>query len=307
MAEKWVATEFGSLDGLTKITAVTSAPGAGEITVAVRAVGMNPADVKGIQFGQDRAALPLPIGYEIAGVVTAVGPEVDRAVGTDVIAFRVTGGYATELTIRASDAFTKPANMDWAAAANLLLAGTTAADMLRVTAPSRGDTILVHGASGAVGVSVLQQARLAGVRVIGTASERTFGVVEEFGGTAVVYGDGLEERVRSLAPQGIVAALDCVGTDEAIDVSLALVLNRTKIVSIAAFARAAADGYQVVGGTMPESLAFRDSQRQRLVDLAAAGDLVVPVARTFRFDDAPEALELLASGHPGGKLALIVG
>lgn len=306
MAHKWVATAFGSLDKLEMVSAEVPAPGPGEVTIAVRAVGMNPADAKAVLNGQDPAALPVAIGFEVAGVVTAVGPDVAVSVGDEVIAFRVKGGYATSLTVPAADVFAKPANLEWAAAANLFLASATAADMLRVVAPAEGDTLLVHGASGAVGVSLLQLAKLAELRVIGTASERTFGVVEEFGATAVVYGDGLEERVRSLAPDGIDAALDCVGTDEAIDVSLALVPDKSKIVSIAAFGRAHAEGYQVVGGAMPESMAFRDSERQHLIDLAAAGTLVVPVARTYPFDEAPAALELLSSGHPGGKLALLV-
>lgn len=306
MAEKWVAARYGSLDGVQLIETEVPEPGQGEVTIDVKAVGMNPADVKGIQYGQDPAALPLPIGYEAAGVVSAAGPGVSLEVGTEVIAFRVSGGYATALTVPAADVFVKPQGLDWAAAANLMLAGATAADMLRVVEPQEGDTILVHGASGAVGVSVLQQARLRGLRMIGTASEQRFGVVEEFGGTAVVYGDGLEDRIRSLAPEGIAAALDCVGTDEAVDVSLALVADRSRIVSIAAFGRAADEGYRVVGGADPESKAFRDSQRQRLVDLAADGSLVVPVAQAFPFAEAPAALELLSSGHPGGKLALLV-
>ena len=154
------------------------------------------------------------------------------------------------------------------------------------------------------GVSVLQQARLAGLRVIGTASEQRFGVVEEFGGTAVVYGDGLEARIRSLAPEGIAAALDCVGTDEAVDVSLALV-PKERIVTIAAFPRAQRDGIRVVGGSMPESAAFRDRVRPDLIAQAAAGQLVVPVVRTYALEQAAEALTFLAGGHPGGKLALI--
>lgn len=306
MAEKWIATSFGSLDGLRKIDADVPAPGSGEVTIDVKAVGMNPADVKAVQYGQDPSALPLDLGFEVAGIVTATGPDVELSVGDEVLAFRVRGGYATAVTVPARDVFLKPEALDWAAAANLFLASATAADMLRVTTPAAGDTILVHGASGAVGVSVLQLAKLAGVRVIGTASERTFGVVEGFGGAAVVYGDGLEERVRSLAPEGVVAALDCVGTDEAIDVSLALVADRSKIVSIAAFGRAEADGFQLVQGADPTSAAFRDSKRQDLVDLTTSGDLVVPVARTFPFDEAPAAMELLATGHPGGKLALLV-
>ena len=106
--------------------------------------------------------------------------------------------------------------------------------MLQVTGVGDGDTVLVHGASGAVGVSLLQQAAMRGARVVGTASESSFDVVRRFGGVPVTYGEGLAQRVRDAAPGGVVAALDCVGTDEAVDVSLALVADRGRIVTIAA-------------------------------------------------------------------------
>ena len=111
--------------------------------------------------------------------------------------------------------------------------------------------------------------------------------------------------MRELAPDGVAAALDAVGTDEAVDASLALVPDRGRIVTIAAFARAQQDGFRVIGGAMPASAAFRDAARARLIALAATGDLVVPVARTFPLADAVEALTLLQTGHPGGKLALV--
>jgi NADPH:quinone reductase-like Zn-dependent oxidoreductase len=201
--------------------------------------------------------------------------------------------------------FAKPPELDHAAAANLLLAGATAAEMLHVTGVRSGETIVVHGASGAVGVSVLQQARQLGVRAVGTASERNFDTVRRFGGEPVAYGDGLEERLRELSPTGYAAALDTVGTDEAVDVSLALIEDRGRIVTIAAFGRAEGDGIRAIGGAMPASASFRDAVRPRLIDLAARGELVVPVARTFPLAEAPEALTLLRSGHPGGKLALL--
>jgi NADPH2:quinone reductase len=163
----------------------------------------------------------------------------------------------------------------------------------------------VHGASGAVGVSVLQQARLLGARVVGTASERNFEVVRRFGGTPVTYGEGLVDRLREAAPEGYAAALDTVGTDEAVEASLAVVEDRSRIVTIAAFGRAERDGIRLIGGAMPASAAFRASVRPRLVELAGSGQLVVPVARTFPLEEAPQALDLLRSGHPGGKLALL--
>jgi len=310
MAQHWVATDFGGLDVLELVDVDVPPPGPGEVTLAVTAVGMNPADFKHVAQPGDRGKLPIPIGYELAGRVLALGPGTELAsgggeVGDEVLAFRIQGGYASEITVPAAAVFARPASLAPEEAANLLLAGSTAAEMLHVTGVGKGDTVLLHGASGAVGVSVLQQARLIGARVIGTAGESSADAVRRFGGEPVRYGDGLADRVRELAPGGITAALDTVGTDEAVDVSLELVADRGRIVTIAAFGRAERDGIRLIAGAIPASQAFRDSVRARLIELAGAGELVVPMARTFPLSDARAALELLQSGHPGGKLALI--
>ncbi|UIJ35693.1 NADP-dependent oxidoreductase [Allobranchiibius sp. GilTou73] len=309
-AQHWVATDYGDLDVLRLEETDVPAPAEGEVTIDVRAAGMNPADYKHIARSGDRDALPVAIGYEVAGVISASGPNTQiasgaGAVGDEVLAFRVAGGYASSITVPARDVFAKPAGLSFPEAANLLLAGTTASEMLHVTGVARGDTVLVHGASGAVGVSLLQQARLIGARVIGTAGEKSFDTVRRFDGIPVAYGEGLQDRVRDLAPEGIAAALDCVGTDEAVDVSLALVADRDRIVTIAAFGRAEQDGIRVIGGAMPASAAYRDGVRAHLIRLAGDGDLVVPMAGTYPLADALKALELLTSGHPGGKLALL--
>lgn len=308
MAQHWIATRPGDLDVFVFEEYDVPRPRQGEVTIAVRAAGMNPADAKHVARG-DQADFPKEIGYEVAGAVSAVGEDTrigsgPVAVGDEVLAFRISGGWATEVTVAARDVFAKPASLTFGEAANLLLAGCTASEMLHVTGVGEGDTILVHGASGAVGVSVLQRAALLGARVIGTASEGNFDVVTRFGGVPVTYGDGLAQRVREAAPAGVVAALDCVGTDEAVDVSLALVADRERIVTIAAAERAKAEGFTAIAGAMPASQAYRDSVRGDLVRLAGEGRLVVPVARTFPLSDAVEATRLLMSQHPGGKLVL---
>jgi NADPH2:quinone reductase len=308
MEREWIATDFGGLDVFKEVDAEVPAAGPGEVTIEVKAAGMNPADYKHVQRRGDPAQLPLHIGYEVAGVIRAMGPDTEiasggGAVGDEVIAFRISGGYASAVTVAAKDVFAKPTNLGFPEAANLFLAGTTAAESLHVVGVKAGETILVHGASGAVGVSVLQQARAIGARVIGTASEKSFDVVREFGGIPVAYGDGLEQRVRDAAPEGIDAAIDTVGTDEAVDVSLALVSDRQRIVSIAS-PRSEKDGFKGIGGQMPASAKFRSEVRPKLVAMAAAGELVVPVAREFPLDEAMEALKLLSGQHPGGKLAL---
>jgi NADPH:quinone reductase len=308
MEREWVAVDFGGLDVFREVDVEVPDPGPGEVTIEVRAAGMNPADYKHVSRAGDPSQLPLHIGYEVAGILRAVGPDTQiasggGAVGDEVLAFRISGGYSSAVNVPAKDVFAKPANLSFPEAANLFLAGTTAAESLDVVAVKAGETILVHGASGAVGVSVLQQARAIGARVIGTASEKNFDVVREFGAEPVAYGDGLEQRVRDAAPEGVVAAIDTVGTDEAVDVSLALVADRQRIVSIAS-PRSAQDGFKGIGGQLPASAKFRDEVRPKLVAMAAAGELVVPVAKTFPLDDALQALTLLSSQHPGGKLAL---
>jgi NADPH2:quinone reductase len=311
IARAVVAPKYGGPEVLEVREVEVPDPGPGEVTIEVRAAGLNPVDFKlfGGARGADPDALPLPVGLEVAGVLSAIGPDTEIAsgggqVGDEVVAFRVSGGYSSALTVAAADVFAKPATLDFPAAANLLLVGGTAADMLRVVPARAGTTVVIHGASGAVGVSLLQQLAPLGVRAIGTASAANFDEVRRFGGEPVTYGDGLEGRLRDLAPEGFDAAYDCVGTDEAVDVSLTLV-DPHRLVTIAAAGRAGEEGFQVVGAARPDSTAFRDSNRPALLDLAARGELVVPVSRTFPLEEAGAALSFLAEEHPGGKLALI--
>jgi NADPH:quinone reductase-like Zn-dependent oxidoreductase len=311
-ATQVIAPRYGGPDVLEVAEVDLPQAGPGEVTIEVRAAGVNPTDYKGFsgRMGGDPAALPIRPGYEVAGVVTAIGADTELAsgggaVGDAVVAFRLPGGaYSSAVTVAAKDVFAKPESVDFPAAANLFLVGTTAMDMLRVVPPTAGTTVLVHGASGAVGVVLLQLLRSRGVSVVGTASEQRFDVVRRFGGEPVAYGDGLEGRVRAAAPDGVDAAYDCVGTDEAADVSLALV-SADRIVTIAAPARAQQDGFHAVGGRHPESAAYRDSVRSELIALAGSGELVIPVARTYPLTHAAEALTLLSEQHPGGKIALI--
>ncbi|MFF2052320.1 NADP-dependent oxidoreductase [Leifsonia sp. NPDC058194] len=310
MARQWIATRWGGPDDWEFVDREVAAPGPGEVTIRVRAAGVNPADYKHVSAPRPGLELPVPIGYEVAGVLSAIGPGTQigsgaAAVGDAVVAFRIQGGYAEEVTVAAKDVFAKPERVPDEEAANLLLAGTTAAQMLHTVRVRAGETILVHGASGAVGVSILQQAGELGVHVVGTASEASFARVRRFGGAPVLYGDGLADRARAAAHGPIVAALDTVGTDEAIDVSLELVTDRSRIITIVAASRAEQDGFPAVFGAQPESQAYRDSVRASLLELAGSGRLQVPIARTYPLAEAPEALRFLAEGHPGGKIALL--
>ena len=188
MAHRWIATRPGGLDVFVFEEHDVPAPRAGEVTIAVRAAGMNPADAKHVASGA--GDFPRAVGYEVAGVVTAVGPGAEIgsgpvAVGDEVLAFRISGGWATEVTVPAQDVFAKPSSLSFGEAANLL---ARRHDRRRDAArgrrrPRRHDP--GARASGAVGVSVLQQAAWIGARVIGTASPANHDVVRRFGGEPV--------------------------------------------------------------------------------------------------------------------------
>ncbi|MDT4894420.1 MAG: NADPH:quinone reductase [Pseudonocardiales bacterium] len=310
MTRQVVATGFGGPEVLQIAETEVPAPGVGEVRLAVRAIGVNPADVKMYSgaFGADPAALPIRLGYEAAGVVSEVGPGVTTfRAGDEVIAYRANGAYASDIVVAAEALSAKPPALGWPEAGGLSLAGATAVHALRVVSITGGDTVLVHGAAGGVGLLAVQLAAVRGARVIGTASAGKHDLLRSLGTEPVEYGPGLADRVRALAPGGVQAAVDTVGTDEAVDVSLELVADRARIVTIAAFARAAAEGIALVGagpGADPGT-EVRNAARPELARLAAEGTLRVIVARTYSLDDVAEAHREIAAGHVTGKLVLV--
>ncbi|HEY3528427.1 MAG TPA: NADP-dependent oxidoreductase [Nocardioides sp.] len=302
-----VATGFGGPENLEVVEFSPGGPGSGEVLVSVRAAGVNPADVKRYRGPGDPAQLPLMLGYEAAGTVTAVGPDVGHAVGDEVIVFRTQGAYASDLVVSQSALTPKPASLGWAEAGGLMLTGATAWHTLVATGVEERDTVLMHGAAGGVGLSAVQLARLRGARVIATASPGNHDLLRELGAEPVVYGDGLEDRVRGMAPDGVDAAIDLVGTDEAMDVSLALVADRSRIVTIANFARGPQEGVKLLGGGpgADPGTDIRDAARAELARLAGTEQLRVFVASTYPLDDAAEAHRQIATGHTSGKLVLL--
>ncbi|MGN6253133.1 MAG: quinone oxidoreductase family protein [Marmoricola sp.] len=309
-----LAPRYGGPEVLEIVAQPLAEPAAGEVVLEVRAAGVNPADVKSYDgtFGTDPAALPKRLGYEASGVVTAVGAEAvgpvgPVQVGDEVIAFRVNGAYADVLVVPAKAVVPKPAELAWEPAAGLMLTGATAVHALTATAVGERDTVLVHGGSGGVGRMAVQLAALRGARVIATASPRQHDELRALGAEPVAYGDGLEDRVRALAPGGIDAALDLVGTDEALDVSLALVADRQRIATIANFDRGPAEGIRVLGGGpgADPGNEVRDAARPELARLAGEGRLRVDVAATLPLADVAEAHRLVTSGHAGGKVVLV--
>lgn len=307
-----VATAFGGPEVLEVRQVDLSAPRRGEVCVEVRAAGVNPVDIKsyaGQEKGRDESKLPLRLGVEASGVVTAVGedavgPAGPIRVGDEVIAYRILGGYADFITVPASTIVPKPPGLSWETAAAMMLTGTTAIHLLTAT----GVTVLIHGAAGGVGSFAAQIAVRDGATVIGTASQGSFQRLRSYGAIPIAYGDRLLGKARGAAPNGIDAALDTVGTDEAIDVSLAVVPDPSRIATIVAFVRAQQSGIKALGGNPDTAsrgaMEIRDAARLRLTALVTEGSLDIPVSSSFRLADAADVHRQLAAGTIHGRAVL---
>ena len=306
MATFIVADHAGGPEVLTMRQEPDRAPEAGEVAIDIRAIGVNPVDVKQ-RVADGPVEFPFRPGHEVAGVVSAVGPGVSFEVGDEVIAFRVFGGYTTRLVVPAADVFHKPANLSFDEAAGLLLVGVTAVHALTRVQAKRGDVILVHGAAGSVGQALIQLAAADGIRVIGTASAYNFGLVRSLGAEPIPYGGGIVDRVQELTPDDVDAAIDLVGTDEAIDTSLELVADHSRVTTIVGGLYPTQRGIQKIGrgvGADPGT-ELRDAARQGLIDAAARGELATRIVARFPLTQAPAAQDFVAAGHAAGKVILV--
>lgn len=313
MARTAIARQFGDIQDLEIVDQPVGDPEAGQVRIAVRAASINPADLKQLRgmFGRNEKSLPLRLGSEVSGVVTAVGPDAvgpagPIAVGDEVVGYPVRGGFAAELLVKASSVLPKPASLGWGEAAGLLVGAVTALHLVEAVALAAGDRVIIHGATGNVGLAAVQLARLRGAEVIGTVSAAHEDELRALGAVPVLYGPGLEDRLRALLPDGADAALDTVGSDEALDASVALVRDRQRIASVAGFARGPELGIRLLGsgpGADPGT-ELRSGARLSMLQLAGDGVLVGPPVVSFPLQQVREAMALVGSGHAGGKVVL---
>lgn len=202
-------------DGLHVRVRDLPAPGQGQVVLRMEATGVSFAEQQ-MRLGKyyDQPAFPFVPGYDVVGTVVAAGPGVDRGLrGHRFAVVTKIGGWASHLIVEAADLVPVPDGVDSAAAETVAVNGVTAWQMMYRTAKvKRGDTIVVLGANGGVGSTLVQLARHAGIKVIGTASERHHDAVRELGAIPVDYRDpAMYDRIRELAPEGVDAVFDHVG------------------------------------------------------------------------------------------------
>ena len=296
--------EYGAPEVLRVVDAEPPAPGPTQVRIAVRAAGVNPIDWK-IVAGYMRELIPLELpagaGSDVAGVIDAVGSEVTEwAVGDEVLGRSTTPSFADLALAESSEIVRKPEGIAWEVAGSLAGAGGTAYAVLKKLGVKAGETLLIHAAAGGVGTFAVQLAKAQGVNVIGTASESNHDYLRSLGATPVTYGDGLLDRVRAVAPQGVDAVLDASGRGE-IPLSIELTGDPARVLTLVAF-DAAGTGIQVhVGGAGSE----HGAALRELAALVAQDRLAVSISQTYPLTEAGAALSASTTGHVHGKIVIV--
>ncbi|MDT5010177.1 MAG: hypothetical protein QOH57_1794 [Mycobacterium sp.] len=298
--------EYGGIDVLAVRDVPRPVPGPGQVLVAVRAAGINISEAK-IREGIVReifpATFPSGEGSDLAGVVEEVGVGVTGvAVGDEVIGFTNNrASHAEYVLVEAANLTPKPAGVSWEVAGALFVAGVTGFATVRAVSPTAGETVVIAGAGGGVGVFAVQLALRTSVRVVALASERHHAWLRERGAVPVTYGDGVRERITAAADGTRVAGfIDLVG-DGYVELALELGIATDRIDTIVDFPAIGMYGVKGEGGAAAASAAT-------LAELAAAiaaGDLIVPIQRTYPLDEVRAAFTELEAGHVAGKIVLV--
>lgn len=309
MAETMRAMTYDTYGG-PEVLRLTDLPlpkvGPGEVLVRVRAAAVNPVDWKLMKGGLDAlmdVRFPVVPGWDVAGVVERVGIDVpEYAVGDEVFGYArkdyVHGGtMAQYVTLAVRHLARKPAGLSWPEAAAAPLAGLTAYQVLTRLGLRRGETVLVHNASGGVGSAAVQIAHGLGARVLGSCSAASAARVRALGAEPVAYGAGLAEAVRALAPGGVDVVADFVGG--VLDVTRAVLKDGGRHGSIADPGAIAAGGQWI--WVRPDA-----ADLATLATMLTEGRLRVEVAETFPLEQLAEAYRRSMTGHVHGKIAITV-
>jgi NADPH:quinone reductase-like Zn-dependent oxidoreductase len=296
---------YGGSDVLHIVDVDQPHPGPGDVVVKVVVAATNPGEImirQGAFAEVWPATFPEGQGNDYSGRVAEVGAGETRfSPGDEVIGFAPRRAQA-DYVVAASDRLArKPAGVAWEVAAVLPAAGSTAYAAVRAVHLKPGETVVVAAAAGGVGVIVAQLARLAGARVIGTAGDANAEFLRSLGVEPVRHGDGLLERIRGLAPDGVDAYLDNFGAGN-VDLAIELGVSPDRINTI--IDGAAAARY----GTHADAQAEADSPLvwEELAELVGAGTLTIPVQSVYPLERVRDAYDELAARHTRGKIVLRV-
>jgi NADPH:quinone reductase-like Zn-dependent oxidoreductase len=296
--------EYGGVDVLRVEDVARPAPGPGQVLVEMRAAGINPGEAairQGFLHERFPATFPSGQGSDFAGVVAELGAGVDEIeAGDEVIGFVETrSSHADFVVAEAANLTPRPDGVSWEAAGSLFVAGATAYASVRAVYPREGETVVVSGAAGGVGSLAVQLAKLSGATVIGLAGEANHAWLRELDVVPIAYGDGVEDRIRAAAPDGVAAFIDTFGSGY-VDLALRLGVYAGRVNTIIDFAAAEKYNVKSDGSTTASSA---DVLRE-LATLVAKGLLEVPIARVYPLDEVHAAYRELEQRHTRGKIVL---
>ena len=304
-------SRYGGSEVLEVVEVDDRPPGTSEVRVRVVTAGLNPGEIA-IREGAMESAYPSRFsrgegpegqGSDFAGVIVEVGDRVDGvSVGDPVIGFSDgRNAQGESITIAADRVIPKPHGVSWDVAGSLFVAGTTARACVDAVRIRRGDTVVVAGAAGGVGIIATQLAVLGGAAVVATASKQNHAFLESIGAIPVEYGKGLVDRIRAIVPDGVDAFIDTHG-DGNVEAAVKLGVDRDRINTIIDWP--ARKKFGVRGDGMSTV-----APREALIDLARLignGELVLPIEATYPLDQVRAAYERLAKRHGLGKIVLEV-
>jgi NADPH2:quinone reductase len=283
-------------------------PGPGDVLVEVRAAGINPGEVlirSGALHERLPATFPSGEGTDFAGTVLETGADVTRfGVGDAVLGYSWTrSSHATHTVVPATQVIGKPPALPWEVAGALDVAGTTSYAAVRAAAPAPGDVVAVSAATGGVGTLVVQLLVQRGAKVLGIASASSAKWLTDHGAIAVAYGDGVSDRLRSAAPNGIDAFIDLFGPEYVrLAVDLDVEIPRIKTI---VFSPTATELGVEVAGAATLSDAEAPAVLSELADLLASRAIELPIAATYPLDRVADAFEQLEQRHTLGKIVLV--
>jgi NADPH:quinone reductase-like Zn-dependent oxidoreductase len=295
-------SSYGPIEVLELNSLPKPTPAAGQVRVAVRAVGINPVDYLvrlGLRQGIFQIDFPSGVGSDFAGVVDAIGEGVtETRVGDEVLGSTALSSLADFVVVDESRVVSKPRDLPWEVAGALTVVGMTALGALGSQEVTADDTVLVSAAAGGVGIVIAQLARRAGARVIGTASVQNHDFLRSLGIAPARYDENLLDDVRALAPEGVSVAFDQWG-DDAIAAAIELGVPLDRINTVATDPKPF--GVRRVGRE-----AVTVSQLQELIEQVRAGDIVLPIDRVYEFGDFRRAFSAAERRHVRGKLVITI-
>lgn len=297
-------TSFGGPEVMRVLEFPDPQAGPGEVRICVKAAGVQHFDCA-VRNGWTptygiEVKLPQIPGNEFSGIVDQVGEGVTGfSVGSEVLGFAMLNCYAEYVVVGTDQIVSKPETMSWEEAGGLSGNGQGAYIALKAIGIEPGDTVLINGAAGSLGSFAVQLAKEWGAKtVIGTANVNNHDFIRSLGAIPVTYEEGLADRIRVLAPDGVDAAFDTAG-GEGIRAAVELVRDKNRICTFFAYDLIEELGLRVIRG---ERSAHRLAE---LVDLHTKGKLQIHIRQIFPLSQAGDAHRAIETRHGRGKIVLM--